>query len=333
MGFWIPAIAAALGAASSYSKAKNQKKNAQNALNAEMAGFNLASPYQGFGFGQGQNALQNALSGGLYQDNRVAGLDPSQTGAYNLVNQQIANNQGFGNFASTAGQNLLNAGMNAGTNAQNIYNMANPTQTMQTANMYAQNPFINDAVNAAMQSGRRQVYETDIPNARLNSASGSNARSSRLAMKEGLIERGLAERGQALDASMRQQAFGTGLNQANQDITNALSANTGLRSGLAQGQNLLGFGQQYGFNQADALTQAGQMMQGQQQKELTDAQNQFYLGQDRPMDLVSKFLEMINNGSIPSTGVPTDYIKYKSNNPLLSGLQGGLGGYMQGSTF
>ena len=29
-------------------------------------------------------------------------------------------------LASQAGQNLINAGMNVGTNAQNIFNMANP---------------------------------------------------------------------------------------------------------------------------------------------------------------------------------------------------------------
>ena len=51
-------------------------------------------------------------------------------------------------------------------------------------------------------------------------------------MKEGILERGLAERGQALDAQMRQQAFNTGLGQANQDISNALAANAALRSGL-----------------------------------------------------------------------------------------------------
>jgi len=70
-----------LGAGSSYLQAKNQKKAAQNALNAQMAGFNLASPYMGFGFGQGQNALQNALAGGMYQGDTIAGLDPSQMGA------------------------------------------------------------------------------------------------------------------------------------------------------------------------------------------------------------------------------------------------------------
>jgi hypothetical protein len=322
-----------LGAGSSYLQAKNQKKTAQQALDAQNAGFNLASPYLGFGYGQGQNALTNALVGGLYQGDRVAGLDPSQTGAYNLVNQQVGNNSGFGTLASNVGQNLLNAGMNVGTNAQNIYNMANPQQTLSTANMYANNPFINDAVDAGMFSARRQLNEVDIPSARLGSAGGGNARSSRLAMKEGILERGLAEQGQALDAQMRQQAFNTGLGQANADISNALSANAGLRSGLSQGQNLLGFGQQYGFNQADALTKAGQMMQGQEQKVMDDAQNQFYLGQDRPMDLISSFINMINGGSIPTSGVPTNYMNYASQNPMLSAIQGGFGGGQMGQGF
>ena len=322
-----------LGAGSSYLQAKNQKQSAKDALNAQMAGFNLASPYLGFGFGQGQNALQNALSGGLYQGNRVAGLDPSQVGAYNLINQMTTANQGVGNLATQAGQNLVNAGMNTGANAQNIFNMASPTQTMQTANMYANNPFIDSAVDSAMLSGRRQLSEVDIPSARLASAGTGNPRSTRLALKEGLLERGLAERGQALDASMRQQAFNTGLSQSNADISNALQANAALRSGLAQGQNLLGFGQQYGLNQADALSAAGQMMQGQQQKVFDDQQKQFYLGQDRPMDLISRYISMINGGSLPSTGVPTNYMNYASQNPFLSAFGGGLHGGAYGQGF
>ena len=143
-------IVAAIGAGSSYLQAKNQNKAAQKALDAQMAGFNLASPFLGFGFNQAQDALQNALDGGMYQGATIAGLDPSQTGAYNLVNQQVANNAGLGTLASQAGQNLINAGMGVGANAQNIFNMANPANTMQTANMYANNPFIDRAVDAAM---------------------------------------------------------------------------------------------------------------------------------------------------------------------------------------
>ncbi len=326
-------LGAALGAGSSYLQAKNQNKAAQNALNAQMAGFNLASPYMGFGFGQAQDALTNALNAGMFQGNTIAGLDPSQTSAYNLINQQVANNAGLGTLASTAGQNLINAGMNVGTNAQNIFDMANPTQTMQTANMYANNPFINDAVDAGMRSARRQLNEVNIPQTRLDAARTGNPRSSRTAMKEAIFERGVGEQAQALDAQMRQRAFNTGLGQANQDIRNALAANTGLRSGLTTGQNLLGFGQGFGLRQADALSKAGGMMQGQEQKELDDAQKQFYMAQDRPLNLIGTYLGMINQGKLPGTGVPTNYMNYASQNPMLSAVQGGFGGAQMGQGF
>ena len=208
-------IGGLIGAGSSYLQAKNQNKAAQNALNAQMAGFNLASPYMGYGFGQGQAALTNALTGGMYQGDTVAGLDPSQLGAYNLINQQVGNNAGLGTLASQAGQNLINAGMNVGTNAQNIFDMANPNQTMQTANMYANNPFIDSAVDAGMRSARRQLNEVNIPQTRLDAARTGNPRSTRTAMKEAIFERGVGEQAQALDAQMRQRAFNTGLGQAN----------------------------------------------------------------------------------------------------------------------
>ena len=96
----------------------------------------------------------------------------------------------------------------------------------------------------------------------------------------------------------------------------------------------MNFGQQFGFDQADALSKAGQMMQQDQQGQMTNAANQFYLAQDRPMDLISQFLSMINGGSIPTTsGVgPTGYIK-SMNNPLFAGLKGGMGGAQFGYGF
>ena len=311
---------------------RNKQRAANNALNAQMAGFNLASPYLGFGFGQAQNALQNALGGGLYGGPTLAGLDPAQQQAYSGILNQASNNQGLANQATTMGSNLMNAGAGFGTNAQNIFNMANPSQTMQTANMYANNPFLDDTVNASMRAARRQVFEGDIPSARLQSASTGNPRSTRLAMKEGLIERGLAEQAGDLRARLGQQAFNTGLNQANADISNALAANTGLANAFSQGQNTMGFGQQFGFNQADALQRAGQMMQGQNQAEMDDAQKQFYMGQDRPMSLINQYLAMINGGAIPSTsGVgPTGYMDVFKQNPLMAGFQGGLTGGQMG---
>ena len=147
-----------------------------------MAGFNLASPFLGFGYNQGQNALQNALAGGFYQGDRVAGLDPAQQQAYNNIVNQVGATGGFGTQAGNIGSNLMNAGASFGTNAQNIFNMANPEAVINTANMYASsNPFLNDTVNASMRSARRQVYEGDIPSARLASAGQGNERSSRLA--------------------------------------------------------------------------------------------------------------------------------------------------------
>ena len=321
-----------LGAGSSYLQAKQRRKTARDALNAQMAGFNLASPYLGFGYGQGQDALQNALAGGFYQGDRVAGLDPAQQQAYSNIVNQVGATGGFGTQAGNIGSNLMNAGASFGTNAQNIFNMSSPEAVMQSANRYANNPFLNDVVDASMRSARRQVFENDIPSARLSSAGQGNPQSTRLALKEGILERGLAEQAGDLRATLGQQAFNTGLSQANADIANALSANAGLANALSAGQNLMGFGQQYGFRNADALSKFGGAMQGQTQAEIDADMGKFYEQQDRPMNLIGQFLSMIDGRAIPSTGVPTNYMQYASQNPFLNALKGGFGGYMSGST-
>ena len=66
-----------------------------------MAGFNLASPYLGFGYGQAQDALQNALGGGLYGGDTLAGLDPAQQQAYSNIVNQVQTTSGFGNKPAT----------------------------------------------------------------------------------------------------------------------------------------------------------------------------------------------------------------------------------------
>ena len=74
-------------------------------------------------------------------------------------------------------------------------------------------------------------------------------------------------------------------------------------------------------------------MQGQEQKVLDDAQKQFYMAQDRPLNLVGTFLNMINQGRIPQGGVPTNYMNFASQNPMMSALQGGFGGGQMGKDF
>ena len=52
-------------------------------------------------YGQGQDALQNALAGGLYQGPTLAGLDPAQQQAYSGIVNQVGSTGGLANQATT----------------------------------------------------------------------------------------------------------------------------------------------------------------------------------------------------------------------------------------
>jgi len=162
------------------------------------------------------DAYNKSNAMGPYSGNFYAGSNPFLDGAYNFA----------GNFAQGNAANVANNQINTGqglmanygtaTNAANgLYNFANqntPQANINAANQYAQNPYIDQAVNAATYNANRSAAENDIPNLYRGAAASGNINSDRAALAQGVIGRGLAENAQNIGASMRQNAWNTGLN-------------------------------------------------------------------------------------------------------------------------
>jgi hypothetical protein len=68
-----------------------------------------------------------------------------------------------------------------GTNAANaLYNFGNASQTqnnINTANQYANNPYIDQEVNAATYNANRSAAENDVPNLYRTAAGSGNLNS------------------------------------------------------------------------------------------------------------------------------------------------------------
>lgn len=181
-------------------------------------------------FGGAENAYAKQLGMGDYQGDYVATPNDLQYGA---INQAAGFAQGpaagVGNTQINQGQGLLDNYGLAGNAASGLYGYGSTNQTqnnINTANAYANNPYIDQAIASASGDGIRAVREGTIPNLYRSAAASGNLNSDRAALAQGVVERGVAENAQDISARMRGDAFNTGLNTAltqNQQGLGALS--------------------------------------------------------------------------------------------------------------
>ena len=194
-------------------------------------------------FGGAQNAYAKQLGMGDYNGDYIAAPNATQYGAIDqATNFAQGNAANVGNNQINQGQGLL-SNYGTGTNAANaLYNFGSASQTqnnINTANQYAQNPYIDQAVNAATYGANRNAAENDLPMLARTANGSGNLNSDRAALAQGVIGRGLAENAQNIGATMRYNMFNTGLDQANTQNQQQLGA---LSNAGSLGANLGGAG-------------------------------------------------------------------------------------------
>ena len=82
---WGQIAGAAIGGLLSNSAAKRQQRAQQAAIDAQMAGFNLAKPYISDMYRGGTDALNASLEAGYYGGPTYAGLNQTQQDALNSM--------------------------------------------------------------------------------------------------------------------------------------------------------------------------------------------------------------------------------------------------------
>lgn len=230
-------------------------------------------------FGGAQNAYNTQLGMGNYEGDYIAAPNATQYGAIDqATNFAQGNAANVGNNQINQGQGLL-SNYGTGTNAANaLYNFGSASQTqnnINTANQYAQNPYIDQAVNAATYGANRNAAENTVPNLYRAAASSGNLNSDRAALAQGVIGRGLAENAQNIGATMRYNMFNNGLNQANtqnQQQLGALSNAGSLGANLGgAGSNMMSQGITDASNLANLYSGAGSALNSLNQSYLDNA--------------------------------------------------------------
>jgi hypothetical protein len=228
---------------------------------------------------------------------------------------------------------MVNTGAQYGTNAANLFNQysQDPTQAiMSNASQFSNNPYIDGMIDASSRDVTRKLYENQLPTLAKAAAGSGNTNSTRAGVENAIAMRGAGDRLADVSNSIRGQFFGKGMDMAqsqyNQNLSNSLNANrqlgdsfsSGFR-GLTDTQNMAGGLSQMGVN-------AGNTLQGQDQRVLDAEMAKFAEQRGVPLDIMKQYMGIVggNYGQTSTSTAP------KTGGGFMGGLQGALGGALGG---
>lgn len=291
-------------------------------------------PYLTYGFGQAKDLYQQAAQNPVYQGQRVAALNPFSSNIANMVGGYAPTSFGYGQNALSQGSQVAGTGSSFAGNAADLYSRytgIDPTQTiLNNASQYANSPYAQGMIDAASRDVTRNLYENQLPTLAKAAAGSGNTNSTRAGVESAIAQRGAADRLADISSTVRGQLFNTGLQQAqsqfNQNLTNSLAANSQLANAYGTGLNAQLQGQQMVGNAFDQGTAAGNVFQNQNQNELNAEMQKFQEQQNNPMDLLSKYMGLVqgNYGGTTTTQMPSYGGGWQG--ALTGALGGALGG-------
>ena len=310
MGNPIVSIGASLVGGMMNRKAASQDRAAQQAaIDANMAGFNMAKPYLEKLYNRGYDAMNDRINTGTFQGQTFAGLDPLQTEGINMMSD-------FARAQNTAANGFMAPVSGFGQNAADIFNRARQ-DGLQQAQQYA----INNSqplVDAAMRDQTRQLAEQTLPGINQSASATGNTNSSRAGVTEAIAQRAYDDRRADVAANIQDQLMSRSLAQRNADLSNMASANNNM-------MNIYGFGQDTIGKAGTALSNAGATNRAVNQGFMSDAEARFQRDRDFTMDSLNQY-----NAGILSQA-PRSVSNIEPN--MVNKTAATMGGAMQGFGF
>lgn len=300
--------------------------------------WKVQQPFLKTGFNSAAGLYGQYMDAPWYQGQLYAGMNGMQQGAANGAagfagGQGMALSQGMINDS----QNYLGQTNNYLTAANRMagYNPADPTQqNIQNAGQYADNPYLNGAIDAASRDVTRNLTEDVLPGINRSAAGTGNTNSTRTGIAEGVALRGAQDRIGDISSTIRADAYNSGLNlseqgrQANMQgqLTGQGMGLDALNTAIGRGMDLQGQGMQGTVNMYDLMGRAGDKYQ-QDQQGFADANYQRWQGQyNQPWDLLSRYM-----GAVGGTNWGSQ-TQSATTNPgsTMGAIQGALGGAASG---
>lgn len=309
MGFG--AFASLAGGLLANSAARRQQKAQQAAIDAQMAGFNLAKPYISDMYKGGTQGLNYALDQGYYTGPTYAGLNQTQQdGIQGMVNT--------GQMGADDAAGFMNIGRGFAQNYGDLYNQA--SQNMLTnAQQYAANN-AEPLIAQAMRDDYRNLMERTLPQTGMSASQTGNTNSSRRGVAEAIAERGFQDRMADTTANIQDRLMNRSLTEQQNRLSNMTTANQNLGALYAQGMQNAG---------ANQMVKAGEMLRADEQGRMNDDRARFEGDRDFQMDLYRQYNAGILNNAPQSVGqVPANLV-----DPISATVGGMTAGYGFGKQF
>lgn len=268
----------------------------------------------------------------------------------NMTPEQIAAAKGAAGWAGGAGLDAYrgmmgNAGqfMNQSGNYIDLanrlggYNPGDPTQSnISNAGQYANNPYLNGAIDAASRDVTRNLTEDVLPGINRQASGAGNTNSTRTGIAEGIALRGAQDRIGDIASTIRADAYNNGLNmsenarQANQsNMLNAWANGlTGLNNAIGRGMDMTNQGGQGVVNMYDLMGRAGDKFQQDNQGQINADYTRWQGQYNQPWDLLSKYMGAVGGSNWGSTTTSTTPGSWQGAlTGALGGATAGLGLY------
>jgi len=318
----------------------SDQNNNQQSTTTNTAPWSAQQPYLQTGFKSGAGLYSQYLDAPWYQGQLYAGMNSMQQGAATGAGQ-YAMGQGMGlsqgmindsqQFLGQAGNYLNTANNLAG------FNPADPTQSnINNAGQYANNPYLDGAIDAASRDVTRNLTEDVLPGINRGAAATGNTNSTRTGVAEGIALRGAQDRLGDISSTIRADAYNSGLGLSEQGRQANMNASLqgqsygmdALNTAIGRGMDLRNQGLQGTVNMYDILGRAGGQYQADQQG-YANANFERWKGQyDKPWDLLSRFMGAVGGQQWGSSTQQTT----QDTTPGSWGgaIQGALGGASAG---
>ena len=305
------AFASIAGGLLANSAARRQQKAQQAAIEAQMAGFNLAKPYISDMYRGGTDALNASLNAGYYGGPTYAGVNQAQTDAINAM-------EGTGRAGAADATNFMNLGRGFGQNYADLYNQASQDMLGNAINYASSNA--DPLIRNAMRNDYRNLMENQLPQTGLSASATGNTHSSRRGTREAILERGFQDRLSDTTANIQDQLVDRSLTAQQNRLANMTTANQNLGALYNMGQENAGANQMF---EAGGLRRAGD--QGQM-----DADRAAFEGdRDFALDQYMKYNAGILNNAPQTAGqVPANLV-----DPMAAAFGGAMSGFGFGRQF
>lgn len=240
------------------------------------------------------DSVMRNLANPVYGGQTYADLDPAQKAFYD---QSTAfGKTALGNASGAMGSALDNVNATADFGSR-INALGNALQDPNNAFNYAKeftNSDVTQGLIDTLGTDVRNQLGIDLANNNLGSIGGGNLNNTRTGQAEGTLRGLAADNFMRNAANIRGNAFNQGINQFNTNIGQQADNLGQMMNAFNLGGNALGNFMNMGSNALGMVGNAGDFMRRFNQGGMDDAAKQFYLGQDRPMQLAGSYMGLFN---------------------------------------